>query len=87
VLTHSAEITDKLLVHNPDLILSGNTLGGIINPGFTKPLFLEENTKYYKDYYKLKDTKLYISNGLGTDESNMRFNNLPSITLFRIYKK
>ena len=42
---------------------------------------------YYKDYYKLKDTKLYISNGLGTDESNMRFNNLPSITLFRIYKK
>ena len=34
-----------------------------------------------------KDTKLYISNGLGTDESNMRFNNLPSITLFRIYKK
>ena len=87
VLTHSAEITDKLLVHNPDLILSGNTLGGIINPGFAKPLFLEENTKYYKDYYKLKDTKLYISNGLGTDESNMRFNNLPSITLFRIYKK
>lgn len=87
VLTHSAEVTDKLLVHKPDLILSGNTLGGIINPGFTKPLFLEEDTKYYEEYYKLKDTKLYVSNGLGTDESNMRFNNIPSITLFRIYKK
>ena len=87
VLSHSPEITDKLLVHNPDLILSGKTLGGIINPGFTKPLFLKENTKYYKNYYKLKNTELYISNGLGTDELNMRFNNIPSITLFRIYKK
>lgn len=87
VLTHSPSTTDKILVHEPDLILSGSTLGGIINPGFTKPLFLEENTKYYKDYYKLKNTKLYISNGLGTDESNMRFNNIPSINFFRIYKK
>lgn len=87
VLTHSAEITDEILIHNPDLILSGNTLGGIINPGFTKPLFLEDNTKYFEEHYKLKDTHLYVSNGLGTDETNMRFNNIPSISLFRVYKK
>ena len=45
VLSHSPDITDKILMHNPDLILSGSTLGGIINLGFTKPLFLEKNTK------------------------------------------
>ena len=86
VLSHSQDITDKILMHNPDLILSGSTLGGIINLGFTKPLFLEKNTKYYENYYNLNNTKLYISNGLGTDEFNLRFNNVPSINFFRFYK-
>lgn len=87
VLTHSPNIIDNLLKYKPDLVLSGSTLGGYVNPQITKPLLLEENTKYYKDYYKLNHTELYISNGLGTEKINMRFNNIPSINLYRLYKK
>lgn len=86
VLSHSPNTIDKLKSYSPDLVLSGNTLGGLINPGFTKPLFLNDN-KYYEDYYKINKTDLYISNGLGTSNINMRFNNVPSINFFRLYKK
>lgn len=86
VLSHSPNIIDKIKSQNPDLVLSGNTLGGLLNPGFTKPLFLNEN-KYYEDYYKINKTDLYISNGLGTSNINMRFNNVPSFNFFRLYKK
>ena len=86
VLSHSPNVIDNLKSHNPDLVLSGSTLGGLIDLEFTKPLFLNE-TKYYEDYYKINKTNLYISNGLGTSNINMRFNNVPSFNFFRLYKK
>lgn len=86
IITHSAEIIDNIIDTNTDLVLSGNTLGGLINPGFTKPLFLKENQKYYKHYYEINNTKLFVSNGLGTSDMNMRFNNFPSINFFRLSK-
>lgn len=86
VLSHSPNVIDNLKSHNPDLVLSGSTLGGLIDLEFTKPLFLNE-TKYYEDYYKINKTSLYISNGLGTSNINMRFNNVPSFNFFRLYKK
>lgn len=86
VLSHSPNIMDNLKSQKPDLVLSGSTLGGLIDLEFTKPLFLNE-TKYYEDYYKINKTELYISNGLGTSNINMRFNNVPSFNFFRLYKK
>lgn len=86
IISHSAELIDSIIDTNPDLVLSGNTLGGLINPGFTKPLFLKENQKYYKHYYEINNTKLFVSNGLGTSDMNMRFNNFPSINFFRLSK-
>ena len=87
VLSHDPHIIDKIKYYEPNLILSGKTLGGLINPGFTKPVVLKKTTKYYKDYYKINNTKLYVSNGLGTDSINMRFNNAPSFNFFRLYTK
>lgn len=86
VLSHSPNVIDNLKSHNPDLVLSGSTLGGLIDLEFTKPLFLNE-TKYFEDHYKINKTNLYISNGLGTSNINMRFNNVPSFNFFRLYKK
>lgn len=87
VLTHNPNVTDEIKKYNPDLILSGYTLGGYIDLGFTKPLLLDKNIKYYEDYQKINQSKLYISSGLGTEKVSMRFNNLPSINLYRLYKK
>ena len=82
------------LLHNPDeietiletitchLALAGDTLGGEIKL-FNQPIF--DNHKYNQEYYKIKNTNFYISNGLGND-NNIRFFNLPSISLYRLVK-
>lgn len=87
VLIHEPDSLDNFINYNPNLILSGHSLGGLIEiPGF-KPLFLNKNSqKYYQDYYKINNTDIYISNGLGTSNINYRFNNTPSFNLYRLYK-
>lgn len=88
ILTHEPDSIDNIIKYNPDLVLSGHSLGGLIKIPFIKPLFLEKGaTKYYDDYYKINNTELYISNGLGTSGINARFNNHPSFNLYRLYKK
>ena len=87
VLTHEPDSLDKFINYNPNLVLSGHSLGGSIDLQFTKPLLLPENSKkYYNDYQKIKNTDLYISNGLGTTGLNARLFNPPSINLYRLYK-
>ncbi len=87
VLTHEPDSIDKFINYNPNLVLSGHSLGGLIDFKFTKPLLLQENsTKYYEDYKRIKNTDMYISNGLGTTSLNARFLNPPSISLYRLYK-
>lgn len=86
VLANEPNSIDKFINYNPNLVLSGHTLGGLIKIPFLPPLFLKENAKkYYKEYYKLNNTDFYISNGLGTSGINARFNNHPSISLYRLY--
>ena len=88
VLVHEPDSLDKFINYNPNLVLSGHSLGGLIRIPFLKPLFLKENSqKYYNDYYKINNSDFYISNGLGTSNLNARINNLPSINFYRLYKK
>ena len=85
VLSHKPDTIDNFINDNPNLVLSGHTLGGEIN--IIKPLFLNEGSKkHYKDYKKVFNTDFYISNGLGTSSLYARFNNKPSFNLYRIYK-
>lgn len=87
VLTHEPDSIDKFINYNPNLVLSGHSLGGSIDFKFTKPMLLPENSKkYFEDYQKVKNTDLYISNGLGTTGLNARLLNPPSINLYRLYK-
>lgn len=87
VLNHEPDTIDKFINYNPNLVLSGHSLGGIIDLKFTKPLSLPQNsTKYYEDYQKIKNTDMYISNGLGSNGLNARLLNPPSINLYRLYK-
>ena len=88
-VTESNDYTICLL-SNPDkitkvsnicqVVFSGETLGGEIKLPFTKGL---DNHTYYKNYYLINQTKLYINNGLGNNY-NLRLFNHPSINFYRL---
>ena len=90
IMTHEPDYTDKILekYHNINLILAGHSIGGSINiPGINKGLSPEGAKTYYKDYYRVNNTDLYISNGIGLDKVNFRLFNHPSINFYRINRK
>jgi len=71
--------------NNFDMVISGYTLNGqIYIPKLNKYII---NSKYYKSYQKINNTKLYINNGIGTKHLPARLFNHPTINLYRIYKK
>ena len=88
LLTHKPDNIDDIDYGNYNLILAGHSIGGYINiPGIKNLLLPPGAKKYYKDYYKLDDTKMYISNGLGTKYFRFRMLNKPSFNFYRINKK
>ena len=88
IIVHEPDITDKI-VNNYDvnLILAGHSHNGQIRLPFIGALYTPPlSKKYYDNYYKVKDTDLYISSGLGVSTINFRFFNPPSINFYRINK-
>lgn len=70
---------------NPDLILTGNSLGGYIQIPFYGPLLKPKGSKkYINDYYKIGNTDAFVSTGIGTDKYTYRFLNKPSFNLYRL---
>jgi hypothetical protein len=87
-LVHKPDTTDDILdEYNSDLILAGHSHNGNIQiPFINYPLITKEGSKKYnKEYYKINNTKLYISSGLGTNSSNgIRLFCRPTMNLFRL---
>lgn len=86
-LTHEPDMIDNIKVKYPTtpLILSGHSINGSINiPGIKKALLPEGAKKYYDSYYKIDDTDIYISNGIGVNNLNFRLFNSPSFNLYRL---
>lgn len=88
-----------LLVHEPDqlldlkdkgfdLVLSGHSHNGQIRVPFIGTVIKTEGAKtYYDSYYKVDDTDLYISGGVGCSTLNLRFMDKPSFNFYRLYNK
>ena len=88
LIMHEPNIIDKIEYEKFNLILAGHTKGGVVRIPLLGGIILpEDNYLYGKGYYKKKDTKIYISNGLGNDEVNFRLLNKPSFNFFRLRKK
>lgn len=88
LLLHEPDFIDEIDYKKFNLILSAHSLNGQINIPFIKNLFLQDySKKYYKNYYLLDKTKLYISSGIGTTKIKFRFLNKPSINFFRLQSK
>lgn len=86
-MIHEPDIIDNIKnrYSNTSLILSGHSINGSINiPGIKKLLLPEGATKYYNPYYKLDNTSIYISNGIGVNNINFRLFNRPSFNLYRL---
>jgi uncharacterized protein len=87
------------LIHQPDnikylkdkkinLILSGHSLGGLINAPFYGPVIKKEGAKLYTyGKYAEGNQLMYVSGGIGTEKINMRAFNKPEINLYKLEKK
>ena len=90
ILVHEGDYIDDILEVIPDtnMILAGHSLNGSVNVPFIKNIILPNGSKkYYKPYYKVNDTDIYISNGIGVDRVNFRLFNTPSINFYRFNSK
>ncbi len=68
-----------------DLILGGHSLNGSIVLPYFGGLFIDKYSyKYYDEKYERGITKIFISSGIGTNKYQYRFNNKPSINLYRL---
>ena len=87
-----------LVLHEPDyineidyskfnLILAGHNHGGQIRLPLIGGIIYDK-VKIYKDsYYKFKNTKVYITSGIGCSKYKFRFLNKPSFNLYRLRNK
>ena len=87
LLVHKPDIIDNVN-ETYDLILSGHSLNGLVNLPLIGPLYLEDGSKkYHENFYQLENTKLYVSNGIGTNNYSFRLFNKPSFNFYRMTKK
>jgi len=99
VNTNYDEMYKILVMHEPDslinfnklspikynLILAGHSHNGQVRLPFLKPFYTPIGSKtYYEPYYKVDNSDLYISSGIGTSNLNFRFFVRPSINLYRL---
>ena len=88
VLMSETDSIDDLVERKPDLILAGSNLNGEVRLPFIGGLFKKDgSSKYLDPYYKINDTDIYISSGIGTDKVGFRLFNQPSINFFRLSNK
>jgi len=90
VLTHEGDNADKIIKYDKtiDLILAGHSLNGEIYIPFYGGLNYKKGSyKYYSEYYKVKNTDLYVSSGIGTSSIKHRLFNRPSVNLYRLKSK
>lgn len=88
-LLHEPDYIDDILLTNQvDFALSGHSHNGQVRLPFIGALQSVEGAKKYKDsYYKINNTDLYISGGMGTSIFKIRFFNRPSINFYRLVEK
>ena len=88
LILHEPDYVKEINNKNYNLILSGHSLNGQIRLPYIGALHTKKGAKtYYDKYYKLNNSDMYISSGIGTSTSNFRLFNKPSFNLFRITNK
>lgn len=85
LVLHEPDYINYIEYSNYNLILAGHSFNGLIKLPFVDGIIKDKGSKnYINDYYKLGNTKLYVSGGLGTSKIKFRFLNKPSFNLYRL---
>lgn len=88
LMMHEPDLIDDVQVDNFNLVLAGHSHNGQVRLPIIGATVLPPKAKnYYDEYYKINNTDLYISSGVGTSTINFRFLNKPSINLYRLVNK
>lgn len=87
IASETDDFDDIINTYNNDLILAGNSMNGQIRLPFIGGIIKKEGSKKYSDpYYKINNTSIYISSGIGSPDAGFRFMARPSINFFRLTK-
>lgn len=85
---HYPDKVDDVIKYNFDLIVAGHSHNGQVRLPIIGPIITPDNAKkYYEAYYKINNTKLYISGGIGNSVLNFRLFDKPSFNLYRLVDK
>lgn len=85
LLLHEPDYIDDLENNKFDLILSGHSHAGQIRIPFYGAFILPPGAeKYNYGHYKLENSDLYVSNGIGVSNMNFRLFNIPSFNIYRL---
>jgi predicted MPP superfamily phosphohydrolase len=86
LLSHRPEIFPLAASHGVPLTLSGHYHGGQIKFGLPglKLSLAHLITPYPEGLYRIKDSHLYVSRGIGTTFTPIRLNARPEVTLLRL---
>ena len=88
IMMHYPDNYDLISKYNFDLVLSGHSHNGQVRLPYIGALVKMNNSKeYYDPYYKINDTDMYISGGIGNSKVNLRLFNTPSFNLYRLVDK
>ncbi len=85
-LTHFLDKSDEIInTYNPDVIFSSHSLNGSINIPFIGGIIKRNGAKKYLNrFYEIQNTKIYISGGIGSNDTKFRLFNHPSINFYRL---
>lgn len=88
IMMHYPDNYDLISKYNFDLVLSGHSHNGQVRLPYIGALVKMNNSKkYYDPYYRINDTDMYISGGIGNSKVNLRLFNTPSFNLYRLVDK
>ena len=88
MIMHEPDFIDDFEINNFDLILAGHSHNGQVRLPFIGAIIKPNGAhKYYDSHYKIHNTDLYISSGLGTSIIDVRLFNKPSFNFYRLTNK
>ncbi len=88
-LVHEPDTSlDIVSKYRADLILAGHSHNGQVKIPGVEPFIRREGAmKYAGEHYKIQDSNLYVSSGIGCSDFNFRLGARPSINFFRLRRK
>lgn len=88
LLLHEPDLIEDISLDKYNLVLAGHSHNSQVKLPFIGTLIKKDYAeKYYNEYYKIDNTDLYISSGIGTTGLDLRLFNRPSFNFYRVTNK